>query len=359
MSDSEWDDVLHQIDEMMGGGTAGESKTYQAFIDGYNEDMTIVGLAEGSHGFLGLSDGISNGDELRTWINNAKDDASAAATAFGDLWRDKVRPDVLEMNKLNAMSEAWTDDVHEPTRNESTTVRDSGLLQTWYGPGAQKYATAVMAQAAAMDEMTSIVQQAGTGLKSTSDLVKNVALLMLHSLQPVHDKLSGWPDHGYGEEHDSDMIFGERTGYAKGAFEGLRDWLQELVDGGDWKNQTDQIRITFEDLKVKTTSFKTNEWPKAVTEGMGDMQNGNGGLGDQTQQGAPPATQGPPPSQGTEPDPDSAGTTTVNEDGGIETQDGAGTPGDSQYEGEDYTGLDEEGDESTHAAGTNYSNIDN
>lgn len=359
MSDSEWTQILTDIDSMMGGGVTGSgSATYEAFVDGYNEDMTIVELAEGGHGFLGLSSGISNGDEIRTWINNARDDASSAATSFGNLWRTQLRPDVAQMNVLNTMSEAWSDEVHEPVRNEPQAVRDSGLLRSWYGPGAQKYATAVMAQAGAMDEMNSLIQQSSTGLKSTANLVKNVALLMLHSLQPVHDKLSGWPKHGYGDEHNDDMIFGERTGYAKGAFEGLRDWLEDMIDSGDWKNQTDQIRIAFDDAKVKTTAFKANTWPKAATDGIGDMKNGDGGLGDQTQQ---PGGQQPAPATqpGTDPDADSAGTTTVDGDGVVTSQ-GGGTPGgDGQYEGGDYGGLDSDGDGTTQDSGTGYSNTTN
>lgn len=358
MSNAEWTQILSDIDAMMGGGATGAgSTTYAAFIDCYHEDMTIVGLAEGRHGFMGHSSGISNGDEIRTWINNAKDDATAAATSFGDLWRTKLRPDVAQMNTINTMSEAWSDEVYEPVHNEPGLVRDSGLLHSWYGPGAQKYATAVMGQAGAMDAMNQLVQQSAAGLKNTVHLVKNMALLMLHSLQPVHDKLSGWPIHEYGSEHAGDMIFGERTGYAKGAFEGLRDWLQDMLDSGDWINQTDDIRKAFTDAKVTTTAFKANSWPKAVTDGIGDMKNGDGGLGDQTQQpgGQPPATQ-PPASA--EPDADAPGTTTVNNKGEVTTQ-GGGTPGgDGQYEGGTSQGLDSDGNTTTQSAGTQYTNTE-
>lgn len=356
MSDSEWTQILTDIDSMMGGGGSG-SATYAAFVDCYNEDMSIVGLAEGMS-LTANTWGISNGDEIRTWINNAKDDATSAATSFGNLWRTQLRPDVAQMNMLNTMSEAWSDEVHEPVRNEPQAVRDSGLLKSWYGPGAQKYATAVVAQAGAMDELNALVQQSSTGLKNTANLVKNMALLMLHSLQPVHDKLSGWPKHGYGDEHNDSMIFGERTGYAKSAFEGLRDWLQDMIDTGDWKNQTDQIRIAFVDAKVQTVAFKANKWPKAATDGIGDMKNGNGGLGDQTQQpgGQQPAPAAPQP--GTDPDADSPGTTTV-DDKGVVTSQGGGSPGgDGQYEGGGYTGLDSDGDSKDKDAGTGYSNTE-
>ncbi len=358
MSDSDWDQVLSDIDHLMGGGTAGQSAMWQAFEDGYDEDMTIVSLAEGATATDWNGD-LENGDEIRQWINNARDDASSAAVAFGDTWRTKIRPDVVLMNSLKTSSEAWTDDVYTPVRNEPGSVRNSGVLQSWYGPGAQKYAAAVMEQAAAMDEMNAMVQGAASGLQTTANLVKNVALLMLHSLQPIYDKLSGWPKHGYGEEHDDDMIFGERTAYGKGQFEGLRDWLNELVDGGEWKNQTDQVTTSFEDLKVNSVAFKANTWPQAVTDGMGDMNNGNAGLGDQANQpGSQPPGGQPPEATSTEPDPDAPGTTTVNEDGGIETN-GSGAPGgDDQYEGDDYTGVDRDGDESTHGTDTHYSNID-
>lgn len=239
---------------------------------------------------------FTNDDEMWGYYNEQVDAAEPAYDRIAAAWT-KVYNDRKYITATGRHGEDWEDKVVEPIRNESYVLQNhSRVKESWYGPSATKYNGALQAQSAAVDEWHQIATTLATSMGTTNDVLKGIMLAIKDSFKPVKDKLDSCVMRS-GLRNQVAMTFFENVTYGRVQFEGLADWLEDLVDDGDWKDTMNDVKMNLEDAKVRTASF-VEGWPKSTTGNMQDMDNGHqeqpGGPGAQpTQPTQPTQTQGP------------------------------------------------------------------
>lgn len=237
----------------------------------------------------------TNDDEMWAYYDDQVEGAEDAYKRIMAAW-SKIYNDRKYLTATGQKGEDWEDKVVEPIRNESYVLQtDTRVKESWYGPSADKYNTALQTQAAAIDEWYQITSTLATSMGTTNDVLKGIMLAVKDSFKPVKDKLNG-AEHDtkwYHLTYDGGTYF-ENVTYGCTQFKSLADWLEDLVESGDWIDTMDDVKMKLEDAKIRTASFRDG-WPKATTGKMEDMNNGHqeqpGGPGDEGQPNQQPTEQ--------------------------------------------------------------------
>jgi len=265
-----WDDYPAQLDALFGTGSVSEDSgggsLWRQYLSGAVRDAAD----------LWLFAGYSSGDDAK--LRQFHQDAVKGYNDFLGVWHKSFRPDADNMYYLKNVVNTWIDDIMRPLRLTPGDTRDSKLLQAWYGEGATKYLEVVKTQSAAMEEFNSMSVTMATSLDTANSNLKGIFQACKSYGDSVEAQLKGLPG-GYG---DNGYAPGMHVCYGASVFPQMHQWLSDLYSSGDWVQNFKQLGYDFEDMQVKSTSFKVGSWPKSVVSDLNTMKNGDGGLAGQT-----------------------------------------------------------------------------
>ncbi|HIT75152.1 MAG TPA: hypothetical protein IAA98_06180 [Candidatus Avipropionibacterium avicola] len=225
------------------------------------------------------------GSDPWDYYNEAVADAEAAYGRFHSTWTEHFYADRSFIPAFKYKTELWLDDVAEPIRNEPYTLETgTRVRESWNGPSAQKYDSALRTQVSAANEYFSLTTTLATELNNANNVLKGVYLSIKQSIEPVRDKLNAAEGAGFWENGITGGTFFDNVAYGKAQFEGLATWLSDMASDGDWVRNMSRVRTNLEDAKTRVTSFRDG-WPKSTTGDLTDMSNGRAeGAGDPASQ---------------------------------------------------------------------------
>lgn len=275
---ADWVGLNEKITGLIGsaGGSRGSGSLWKTFDTQLTADKNQV--AEQGHKY-------NNYDDLVDYVDNKGKAAQQSYDSFLSTWQSNFARDAEYMYSLHSIAvDTWQRKVAHPLRHASHDTRDSKLLGSWSGPGAEKYAGALTKQAAAMDEIQTMMQTAGSAINAALNNIQGICLATYNYSSKVKDQLSGW------QTDPGKDGFGVRATYGAAVFKSLNEWISKLADYGDWIANMQTHSDALDDALVNTTSFAAGHWPKAVLRDL-KMTNGNSGLGDRTKQAGGPGSQ--------------------------------------------------------------------
>lgn len=284
--------VLEDLKKLFGTGTSvsagsrdGGGTIWSTYYDGCEQDKTEIHETEDT-----VNDHLDE-EGAMDYVGKRKGAAVTDYSSFLAAWNGSsgFRVDCELIAEMDNLQDWWRDDVHKPIHNDSFTARKSKVLESWYGPGAQSYATVLEKQTAAMDEFVKMVELAQSSIKTINDTVKGIAVASKNYGNSLNEAIGGVkaPD-----EHER-IYFGVRADMGATNFAGLSEWIANLKSSGNWTDTMATLTTTMEDALVRSPVFGEDKWPPAKVDGLNDMQNGNGGLGDQQNKQQPPSTEAP------------------------------------------------------------------
>lgn len=298
---SDWSDsVKEDLKELFGSGTSvsGDSREgggtlWSTYYDGCETDIQEINDMR----IRCWPDPI-DADKAVEWVKDKRREAATRYNTCLSVWNGTggFAKDIEYISGMEHNKDRWLDNVWAPIRHDGEDTADSKVLKSWHGPGAQAYAQVLQKQTMAMAEYANLAQTSKGWIEQINNTVKGIAMGAKNYVDSLNAEI--------GNCQSSDEYVGIRASVGYYNFGYLEEWLTELKTSGNWKDTFQTLKYDIEDA-FRDTSFKDGKWPEAKADDIGDMTNGNAGLGDQ-QPELPPA-QDPNQQASTPPTPEQAG----------------------------------------------------
>lgn len=277
MSNGWNDSIKADLDELFGSGTSvsgdsrdGGGSLWSTYYDGCEKDIQQIDDMR----VRCWPDPI-DADKAIEWVKDTRTDAAALYTTCLGVWNGSggFAKDLEFISGMDDNTERWGDYLWKPIRHDGQDTADNTkVLKSWTGPGAEAYAQVLQKQTTAMAEFANLAKTSEGWMTQINNAAKGVGLGAKNYVESFNSAIA--------EVQDSDDYVGIRASVGYYNFGYLEDWLTQLKDDGSWKDSLKDLDVTIDDA-FRETSFKEDKWPAAKADDIGDMTNGNSGLGDQ------------------------------------------------------------------------------
>lgn len=250
-----------------GGGDGGS--LWKAYVAGWKADVKQLNDMGGMWG-------PKLAEVFMPQLDKYHKTATSGYSSFLKVWQKSFRPDAVNMYYMKNVCNTWIDDIMRSLKDTPGDVRDSKLLESWYGESATKYVDVVRDQSGAMEEYNQLAGQMATLVDQANKTLKCVFRSVKSYGESIESGL-------HGLQVDDDH-WGVHVAYGADVFPQLHTWLSDLYSSGDWIQSYRNLGYKFEDMEGKTTHFKDGHWPKSVVKDLGKLKRGDAGLSEKTGQ---------------------------------------------------------------------------
>lgn len=288
------DSIKEELKELFGDGTSvsagdrgGGGTLWSTYYDGCEQDIKEIDDMR-----IPLAWDPIDADKAIQWVKDKREEAATRYTSCLGLWNGSTgfAKDITYIVGMDHNEDRWKDNVWAPIRHDGEDTAESKVLKSWHGPGAQAYAQVLQKQTVAMAEYANLSRTSEGWMVQINNVVKGIAMGAKNYVESFNSEI--------GNVEGSGDYVGIRASVGYYNFGYLDEWLTELKNSGNWIDSFDDLQYEIEDA-FRGTSFKEGKWPAAKADDIGDMTNGNGGLGDKQ----PELPQSEDPTQGQQQDP--------------------------------------------------------